>query len=296
MLAFLSLLVVSYIAFSSSARRTADSLARSEFRSPDVNDLLDEAMLKLVRGTNDPNDPFYGEDILSDYFGRKGSMTLRIMPPLQLRNGLSIVGNPPPALMPERRPMHVGGSFVRIPIDFAYHYGTTPRPLATYLDDYFVGRTITFVAGPLENQSFRVLRSAGEQASATPQYQNTDSFLIELQPERFVTLGNGQRIQIGSLLTANPHDVGALFYFPRSGTNAMEWGAPGINDDNNDGPGNTQTGNAAEAGYPFNNGTVQCDDVPYEIYMNPAPLNAAGFGVSFAANGSASWVGGNGFD
>ncbi|NND96419.1 MAG: hypothetical protein HKN47_03710, partial [Pirellulaceae bacterium] len=286
MLAFLSLLVVTYVAFSSSARRTADSLARAEFRAPDVNGLFDDAMLKLVRGTNDPTDPMFGEDLLSDYFGRKGSLTVRVMPPLSLNNGGG-------SFMPSRRPVHLGGGFVRLPIDFAHHFtgaSTTPagptRPLASRLDDYYSGRTITFLEGPLENQSFRVLRSIGARQASTPGYQNTDSFYIELDPGHFVTLGNGVRVQISSLISSgNPHDVGVLFYAPDGNPNAPnEWGAPTINDDQSEGPGNSIVGNLAEAGYPYNDGTVSTDDVPYEIHINPAPLNAAGFGVGFSGS------------
>ena len=43
MLAFLSLLVVTYVAFSSSAVRNSTSLANAEFRSPDVNSMFDDA-------------------------------------------------------------------------------------------------------------------------------------------------------------------------------------------------------------------------------------------------------------
>ena len=282
MLAFLSLLVVTYVAFSSSARRIADSQARAEFRAPDVNELFENAMLKLVRGTNDPNDPLFGEDLLSDFYGRKGSLTVRVMPPLRLNNGTA-------TLLPSRRPVHLGGGFVRIPIDFQHHYSGPPgpaRPLETRLDDYYTGRVITFLDGPLENRSFRVLRSVGIRAANTPPYQNVDSFLIELDPEEFVTLGNGVRVQIASLLGNNPHDISALFYAPGGTT---EWGAPGHNDDSAEGPGNSIEGNLAEAGYPVNNGTNLSDDVPYELRINPAPLNAPGLGVSFSGT-TANWV------
>ena len=85
MLAFLGVLVIAYVSFSSKSQRTSFALASREFHAPPVDDLFEEALMKLVRGTGDPTDPFYGEDLLTDLYGRKDLLNVSVMTPMSLR-------------------------------------------------------------------------------------------------------------------------------------------------------------------------------------------------------------------
>ena len=66
-LTFFSILVAAYLVFSNESRAASLALSKRSTREPDVNWIMNEALMTLVRGTNDPNNPFYGEDLLSDF-------------------------------------------------------------------------------------------------------------------------------------------------------------------------------------------------------------------------------------
>ncbi len=244
MLAFLGVLVITYISFSSKSRRTSYGLASREFHAPDVDDLFEEALMKLVRGTDDPSDPFFGEDLLSDLYGRSDGLQLRVTPPDRLTNGPNGSGD----ALQEREPVHIGGGFVRFPVDldavtnWDNNPGNDPdrRPPWTLVDDAFAMRVITFTGGPLENQSFRVLRSTGARTPGTDEYVNADSFFIELDPALVVTLANGSSIDIDHILNPRtntaPVSLNALFYRP--------------------------------------------NDTSYPLYVNSAPQNSPGIGLA----------------
>ena len=284
MLAFLGLLVVTYVAFSSTARRTADFSAKAESRSPDVGGLFEQAMLKLVRGTSDSTDPMYGESILADYYGHQGGLEVNVLHPRVMSNGLplSTAGTvTDTSAFPARRPIHVGGGFVRFPVQL-------PSATLARFDDFWAGRVITFRAGPLEDQSFRVLRSIGArpiQASGSEhaEYGSVDSFFIELDPELFVDLADGTHVQVNDLLSStDPHDVSCLFYAPSANPSVnSRWGAgasSNVDDDGIDG-----ANNRGEAGYPYIDMSTMAyagDDIPYGLYINPAPLNGQGAGYT----------------
>lgn len=139
-LAFFSILIATYLVYSRDARQTSYNLAARSYRTPEIKDLLDESLMMLVRGTDDPSSPFYGEDLLSDYYGRRDARSLRVER-WNTGTGGSI--------------RHIGGGFVRIRIQWI----PAARPIPLQVDDLFTGRLVTFTAGPLQNQTFRVLRS-----------------------------------------------------------------------------------------------------------------------------------------
>ena len=284
MLAFLGLLVVTYVAFSSTALRTADSSAKAESRSPDVSGLFEQAMLKYLRGTSDRTDPMFGESVLADYYGHQGGRQVNVLSPRVMSNGLPLstagaVTNT--SAFAARRPIHVSGSFVRFPVQL-------PTATLAHIDDFWAGRVITFSAGPLEGQSFRVLRSIGARpimasGSEHPEYASVDSFFIELDPELFVDLADGSRVQINDLLSsADPHEVSCLFYAPSSNPSInSRWGAGSAANVDDDGIGGAN--NRGEAGYPYIDMMTMAyagDDIPYGLYINPAPLNGQGAGYT----------------
>src|SRR5690606_2765497 len=114
-----------------------------------VKDLLDESLMLLVRGTDDPSSPFFGEDLLSDYYGRRDALALRVGP----QNGSN-----------EGSLRHIGGGYVRFPIQWIQRNASgnwvqIARPTTETWDDLCTGRLITFTSGPLQNRTFRVVLS-----------------------------------------------------------------------------------------------------------------------------------------
>ncbi len=78
MLTFFSVMAAAYLVFSSQSRQTSFAMASRSIKQPNTNALMNEALMTLIRGTNDPNHPFYGEDLLSDYYGRTDSISLAV--------------------------------------------------------------------------------------------------------------------------------------------------------------------------------------------------------------------------
>tara|TARA_R110002049_G_scaffold2750_6_gene22051 strand:- start:4596 stop:10427 length:5832 start_codon:yes stop_codon:yes gene_type:complete len=192
-LTFFSLLVAAYLVFSNQSRQSSFVMAARNARAPDVNGLLNESLMTLIRGTNDPNNPFFGESLLDDYYGRDG-ITMR----------LQSIG--PPSTMPvnpdpsREGPFELGTGIVRIPV-VRNTPGTRPtapgNPYSRNIDDLYSGRVITFTQGPLADKSYRVLRSRYHPAAGT--IAECDDLYIELD---------------GSELALNPstNQIRSLFY------------------------------------------------------------------------------------
>ncbi|MDB4653950.1 hypothetical protein OAE54_00295 [bacterium] len=137
---------------------------------------MNEALMTLIRGTNDENNPFFGEDLLSDYYGHDGR-NLQIRPyATPTAGGAAIAGN----------------GFARIPI--GYIGGKRP-PEIPALDDAFAGRLITPTEGPLAGKTYRIFRSQHLPDSGF------DNLWIDL---------SGTEVSAN----ANPGAVRSLFYKP----------------------------------------------------------------------------------
>lgn len=194
-LTFFSILVATYLVFSSQSRDASFAIAQRSTRAPDVNWLMNEALMTMVRGTSDPSNPFYGEDLLSDYYGHDG-IDMRVM-------HLSTV---PPG------PMHMGNGFVRIPVTNTLN---VRPPGVEPVDDAFTGSLITFTQGPLRNQTYRVLRSIFQPQQAAfppnPQIPAHDNLYIELQqgilPQLAANAPPLQNPSVFRLFYADPTDL-----------------------------------------------------------------------------------------
>ncbi len=161
MLTFFSVLIAAYLVFSSQSRQSSFVLATRVNRDFNGNQLLSAAVMKLIRGTADQNDPFFGEDLLSDYYGRTDALELRV-------KGVS----PTPAYA-------VGtGGFIRVPVELISSGGRLD-PIHNW-NDLFSGRIITFLEGPLREQSFVVLRSVYDPSGR-------DELYIQLRPDSGIT-------------------------------------------------------------------------------------------------------------
>ncbi|EMI42575.1 hypothetical protein [Rhodopirellula sp. SWK7] len=146
MLTFFSLLTAAYLVFSNQSRQASFAIASRNVKQSHPTALLDEALMTLIRGTNNVNDPFYGEDLLSDYYGRSDFSAL------QVRTGTtaSIINN----------------TFLRFSVanDTSITGG---RLLSTEdISDLYTGRVITFTSGNLNGRSFRILRSISTAAGS----------------------------------------------------------------------------------------------------------------------------------
>ena len=135
-LTFFSLLVVTYFVFSTQSQQSAFGMNARTTRAPDINGLMDEAMLILLRGTSDVQSGFFGESLLDDYYGH--------------RDGFDMQAHPGQA------PFDLGKGIVRLPIS---QVATSTRAYSLESDDLLTGRLITFEAGPLRNKTFPIIRS-----------------------------------------------------------------------------------------------------------------------------------------
>jgi hypothetical protein len=181
MLALFSLLAVTYVVFASQSRSASVALARKSIREGrNKNPLFEEAIRQLIRGTTNTNSVMFGgKDMLADLYGANETAS---MPIVGIRNRQFSASNGSPFFMSYdatnglQRPMLLGGTivsgnyvpgnFMRIPLepysDGLTAYGsTTPAPVLPAEDDVLTGRIVTFGAGPLSGQSFRVIRYVG---------------------------------------------------------------------------------------------------------------------------------------
>ncbi|WP_144059798.1 hypothetical protein, partial [Rhodopirellula sallentina] len=134
-LTFFSVLIAAYLVFSNQSRQSSFTISARNIHRPDVNGIIDDALMTLIRGTNVPTDPFYGEDLLSDYYGRLDAHDLTV-------------------------------GTVGTNIDGITKFEVTGLANRA-LDDLYAGRIITFTNGPLTNRSFRLLRSFHVTAGGT---------------------------------------------------------------------------------------------------------------------------------
>ncbi|MCM2371757.1 hypothetical protein [Aporhodopirellula aestuarii] len=137
-LTFFSVLIAAYLVFSNQSRESSFAISVRNVHQPDVNGIIDEALMKLIRGTSNSDDPFFGEDLLSDFYGRRDARELTMA---QAGVALGTSG------------------FARFDVT---------DTLSATVDDLLSGRVVTFRSGasssggtahPLVHRSFRVLRS-----------------------------------------------------------------------------------------------------------------------------------------
>lgn len=142
-LTFFSVLLAAYLVFSKQSRTSSIAIALRETNQIEPNVILDEALMTLIRGTGNGNEPFFGEDLLSDFYGRSDRQ--------------------------ETTTSAVGSELV-VGSDFALF--RTMLPVTNVIDDEFTGRIATFLqhdpAHPLVNQSFEIIRSVVDTSAATP--------------------------------------------------------------------------------------------------------------------------------
>ncbi len=232
-LAFFSILIATFLIYSRDARQSSFVLASRNYRAPDIKDLLDEALMMQVRGTDDPNSPFFGEDLLSDFYGRDDAYELRVRAQNTTNAGSF---------------RHVGGGYIRFPVQWGLgdDPSVTPRPIGLQRDDLFAGRLITFTSGPLSNYTHRVIRSRVVPVGATAPVP-VDILYIQLDPAVVPSTVNFAGDQ--NQLVAPQSALSRLFYDDGATTaagfsihmNGVPRNSPGIGWDNTSPAGIKQT-------------------------------------------------------
>lgn len=138
-LTFFSILLAAYLVFSNQSRESSFAIASRNINRPDPNAILDDALMTLIRGTADENNPFFGEDLLSDYYGHKDDLDVTT-------SGVGV---------------SIGAFSTANATGFARF--EIAEPLLPNFDDVLSGRIVTFlddgVGHGFENRTFRVLRS-----------------------------------------------------------------------------------------------------------------------------------------
>ena len=184
-LMFFSVLVATYLVFSSEARNASFAIAQRNTRAPDVDWMMNESLMTIVRGTSDPNNPFFGEDLLSDYYGHDGL-------DLQVKHLNAI----------PLGPMLVDDGFLRFPVSVD---GTFRSAGLASVDDAYAGLLVTFLAGPLQNQTYRVIRSIYRPGGGG--IQPYDDLFIDLEAGVLPAGTVAQSQPVRALFYANPANL-----------------------------------------------------------------------------------------
>jgi|694.fasta_scaffold02766_18 hypothetical protein len=176
MLTFFSILIATYLVFANQSRQSSFVIASRNNRAPDVRELMDDALMTLIRGTENPADPFFGEDLLSDYYGRLDSITGSLPNPSPTNYSYSL-----------------GQRFARFIVN------GLPDWQAPF-DDLYAGRLITFTSAntALYANTMQVIRSRYQVGNP-----GVHTLVVEL-PENLVT----KRV-IGD--PEQPSEVNSLF-------------------------------------------------------------------------------------
>ncbi|TWU60102.1 hypothetical protein Poly51_03760 [Rubripirellula tenax] len=312
MLGLFSILVVTYVVFTSQARQASASISRQATSPSRPNDLMEEILTQVLVGSPDPNSVTYGNDMMGDLYGydslrtrvahrRTGAPNVQIAP--LVRGQLYDVATTPELestlfRFPMRfsRWNHDGNAAFeqQLPENQAGYDGPIVYPNATVasdpwtieqFDDAYVGRICTFLEGPLKGHSFHIVRSFGEDSSATPpaNYAGTLNDESMLQYNLVIDLSElpTDEIQIDGtsydLWTVAREFPMALLYGPGPDN------APGEVDRNDGVTQRTPYNTIGAVDDLLELGTSDSDDVGYQFVINGQIFNGRGVDAGFAA-------------
>ncbi|SMP76783.1 hypothetical protein SAMN06265222_1223 [Neorhodopirellula lusitana] len=162
MLTFFSLLTAAYLVFSNQSRQASFAIASRNIKQSHPTALLDSALMTLIRGTSNTSSAFFGEDLLSDYYGRTDFSELEVQ----------------------------AGSTASIANQFVMEISVVDDPAATGglslstedVNDLYTGRVITFTTGNLSGHSYRVIHSATSATGVHELYFQADASLGAFVP------------------------------------------------------------------------------------------------------------------
>lgn len=219
MLSLFSLLSVTYVVFASQSRAASVAMARKDIReSRTKNPVFEEAIRQLIRGSTSTNSAMFGgKDLLGDLYGAIESQRL---PTFHVRNRRF---NPTSGVREPmqydvatlQRPMLLGGqvgsrynpgNFLRIPLEpyvneTVNNYGTAAGLILPPETDALTGRIVTFRTGPLQDQSFRIVRYTGFVPLGSSDFHHCYSIVIDLSEGQLDKLFSKRDLVTGVLVT-----------------------------------------------------------------------------------------------
>ncbi len=175
MLTFFSVLAAAYLVFSNQKRQSSFAIATRNIKQPNTNALMNEALMLLIRGTDDGTNPLFGEDLLSDYYGRTDYMSLQV----------AVTPSPP------------ANGFVRISMQQDPTDYNDVSISANHWDDIYASRIITFTSGLHQNQTYRVLRSI----STSP---GQHDLIFQLHPGFTAAIAAGDKFRMNGVPRNSP--------------------------------------------------------------------------------------------
>ena len=175
MLALFSLLVVTYVVFSSDSRDASLVLAKSDYRSENVAQSTDQVVKMLIRGTTDTFNPMYGHDLLRDVYGSG------LIDPNWL-NFPHVSGIVLPNSEQTSSQLVLLNVDIFLPISFSK---------ADIISGAFAGRILTFTDnGPLFRKTFRIMAHDVNRVPVTGGFNYENRLLIEVDDLPGVTLAS----------------------------------------------------------------------------------------------------------
>ncbi|TWU07649.1 hypothetical protein [Stieleria varia] len=286
MLSLFSVLVVSYVVFSTGTNQAAisNSIRRQTELFP--GDAAELSLISLISGTNDHRSVTFGNSFLEDVYGIDG-FAMRVG---HDRDGGGGMLTPQYARGMLLRPNNGGpvrSTLFKFPTNFVNWHSDGPSgaqlgaALSTPpsdtdilpLDDVFAGREVTFEEGPLQGHTFRILRYFGIANGGTTEETNlAGCVVIDLSelPDELLEIG-GELQKVYTVASTNLGTAGAGV--PQSDGNRFLYNAgfdqlPGRANFDDDGDGLTDEYD--ELGYP------NSDDFGYRFVMNGAKFNGRG--------------------
>lgn len=220
MLSLFSLLAVTYVVFAGQSRAASLAMARRDYRGTPPERLLDQALKQVLRGTDDAASALYTHGLLDDLYGAYESpITVQARTSTNDRSDRPKPGytSPLPRPIPagtDEAPKLYGGHLLKIPLEY-----NTSLPEQ---HDAWAGRVLTFLEGPLANQSVRIIRYVGEiDFSNVITFKTFEpiqySLIVDLSDieEKYVTLG--QTTQTITKWASQEANGAALLYANYSG-------------------------------------------------------------------------------
>ncbi len=167
MLTLFSLLSITYVVFSSQSRTSSMGMARRDHHRMQQDRLLDYSLQQVLRGSKTGSRSAIGpHSLLADVYGHNRSLPAN-NPLYQAR---FTTGSDKAEFFPVSAPR-----FLRIPLLGTGSGGVAIPPSE---GDVLTGRVLTFMAGPLRNISFRIVRSFGIDSTLPADFQY--SVIIDL--------------------------------------------------------------------------------------------------------------------
>jgi hypothetical protein len=218
MLGLFSLLAISYLSITGSSRTSSQALVRAKLQNIPVSDYSADVIRQIVRGNSDNKSALSNHSLLEDVYGRD-AIQGTFVPNTLVRNYLA-PGTPPLpapfAASPEvgivkiqlQRLIPNAGGFDN---DQTHRITINPDGLRTagaaaffsdlsVEDDTYSGRLITFLDGPLANQTFRILSYRGCPAAVNSGSYTPDGYeysiaidLSDVDPQETYTPNAGAR-------------------------------------------------------------------------------------------------------